>query len=272
MAQREAYMRNLVYTERRTSNLFISLGLAIVTSSSPSFAQQTDDKSKVGAFESVKRILKQHKAELLQIPDIGNIKISRTGASFAFSIFVGETAPQEKIPKSLDGIPVSVIVQKTGLPASAIQAYQKAKAVRDKYQLSKIGLVSITGQPGGGFMLVVAADSPRAQEEVPKSLDGIPVRVYVRAEEPEMADPAYRRMRAIQARYVDHLFEYEGVVGFGISREGLLTRGLNPEGEDAKTYVFFIDVKEQEDLLYVPKEIEGVKVISRATGGFEILR
>jgi hypothetical protein len=128
-----------------------------------------------------------------------------------------------------------------------------------------LGHVQIVGQHGGEFTLVVAVDSPRAQKEVPASLGGIEVRSYVRDEEPEMTDPAYRRAKAIQARYTDDLFEYEGVVGFGVTRKELVTSGVKEE-QDGKSYVLYIDVQEKEDLLYVPQEIEGVKVVSRVTG------
>jgi hypothetical protein len=111
--------------------------------------------------------------------------------------------------------------------------------------------IQIVGAPSGDFIFVVAVDQPRDQEKIPKFLDDIPVRVVVR--EAELLDEALQRVKAIQDRHADELFEYEGIVAFMIREEG------------AK-YFFEIAVKNEEDLLYVPKEIEGVEVISRATG------
>jgi hypothetical protein len=263
---KERRMRRVAQTETGNSLLVMLLCLAFLVGPRLTFAQP-DVRAKIKAFQQAKLILNQHKAALLETSGVNSIKISRETTGFAFKVFISETASQDKIPQSVQGIPVKLIIQRIALPAPVTAAFQRAKEVRDRYKLhlSKLGHVQIVGQPGGQFILVVAVDSPQAQKEVPTSLGGIEVRSYLKAEEPEMADPAYRRAKAIQVRYADDLLEYDGVVGFGVTRKELVTSDVKDE-QDGKTYVLRVYVQDEEDLLYVPHEIEGLTVVTRVTG------
>ncbi|MBI1748478.1 MAG: hypothetical protein HYR55_18115 [Acidobacteria bacterium] len=206
------------------------------------------------AFEQAKALRRRHVAELSIIPGVEEVVILITDrGEFVFKALISKEADPEKLPKTLEGIPLRFAVR----PSPVLLPRDNPWAILERHEAEIIDIPGV--QKFGwrtvdrkGFCFYVAINETTDPRQIPKDIEGTPVQVSVWKTPPAYpVDKEYENLKAIQARHEPELFRNPNVYAVGI------------EKKDGKL-VFEVHAKKDE-LKYLPTQIEGVVVVSCAT-------